>query len=693
MDFQKSISEVEKEVARLKIQSEQEKAMIDVLPIRFDKNMEAFKRYMPRIYEQFKNYKSDRAFRFYCNENGVPNLLWLDDNISLYGHDPFLECKAQVDSVLHSNDAIQTIEFSSEDNPLDFIHVNYMNEMLEQQYLLADRLIPISKAGDVIPLVIMFGVGLGYQISYLFEQCQPKVFFIVEPDLDLFYASIFTFDWFSLFEYIDNANLNIHIFLGQTNDEIINDIAPAMAKFGSYLAAASIGFWHYRSEKIIDLIKRVKQEFFILASGWGFFDDNIIAMSHCIENVKNNIPFLVKDKYVDEKWKNIPVFIVGNGPSLDNSIDTLKYLHNNVIIISCGSALSALHRAGIKPDIHVQVERTKLVPDTHALLNDDNYLRDILFLSLDVIHPDCMMQFDKVGLAFKLFEPGSFILKRDFEIARLRDTLRAANPLVGNTGLATACRLGFENIYLFGIDNGYISDQHHHSKLSFYFDDDGKSKEKLSLLITQKSKHLVPGNFGGDVETTNMMINSKLVMENLIKVYKQVDIFNCSNGAEIKGTKPTRISDIIIDRLIIDKDELKSHIINDIYQPMNISTEDFVGRINSEFFDELIDKMVSEWESDFSSRESILQCMMRQYEYMSAIRNSEYNHIYRCVIGSLYYSYSVILSTLYRYEESADLYKTINLMIFIMRQYFITMKEKYKNAVTSIDNKQHGLLD
>ena len=211
-------------------------------------------------------------------------------------------------------------------------------------------------------------------------------------------------------------------------------------------------------------------------------------------------------------------------------------------------------------------------------------------------------------------------------------------------------------------------------------------------MITQKSKHLVPGNFGGDVETTNMMINSKLVMENLIKVYKQVDIFNCSNGAEIKGTKPTRISDIIIDRLIIDKDELKSHIINDIYQPMNISTEDFVGRINSEFFDELIDKMVSEWEIDFSSRENILQCMMRQYEYMSAIRNSGYNHIYRCVIGSLYYSYSVILSTLYRYEESADLYKTINLMIFIMRQYFVTMKEKYKNAVTSIDNKQHGLL-
>ncbi|MGL6150973.1 MAG: motility associated factor glycosyltransferase family protein [Aeromonas sobria] len=693
MDFINKISELEKEVARLKTQSEQEKAMIEVLPIRFDKNMEAFKKYIPGIYERFKGYKSGRAFRFYCNENGVPNLLWLEENISLYGNDPFLECKAQVDSVLHCNDAIQTIEFSNEDNPLDFIHVNFMNEMLSQQRALVDKLQPISEAGNVVPLVIMFGVGLGYQISYLFEQCQPKVFFIVEPDLDLFYASMFTFDWFSLFEYIDNENINIHIFLGQTNDEIINDIAPAMAKYGSYMAAASIGFWHYRSEKIIDLIKRVKQEFFILASGWGFFDDNIIAMSHCIENVKNNIPFLMKNKCVDEKWKNIPVFIVGNGPSLDNSIDTLKYLQDSVVIISCGSALSALHRAGIKPDIHVQVERTKLVPDTHALLKDTNYLREILFLSVDVIHPDCMKQFDKVGLAFKPFEPGEFILKRNFETARLRDTLRAANPLVGNTGLATACRLGFENIYLFGIDNGYVSDQHHHSKLSFYFDDDGNSKEKLSLLITQKSKHLVPGNFGGDVETTNMMINSKLVMENLIKAYQHVDVFNCSNGAAINGAKPTRVSDIIVDDTVFDKNELKLHIINDVYQPMDISTEDFYSRINSEFFDELIDKMVSEWEIDYTSRDQIIQCMMRQYEYMSAIRNSGYNHIYRCIIGSLYYSYSVILSTLYQYEESDELYKAINLMVYIMRQYFIAMKVQYKNALTSIDNKNHGLLD
>ena len=144
---------------------------------------------------------------------------------------------------------------------------------------------------------------------------------------------------------------------------------------------ANIGFWHYPSEGIFELMKRTKQEFFLLSSGWGFFDDNIISISHCVENVRKNLPFLITGKSLDENWSNIPVFVVGNGPSLDMAIDTLKKLQDNVIILSCGSALSALHKAGIRPDIHVQVERTKLVPDSHRLLNDADYLKDILFLS------------------------------------------------------------------------------------------------------------------------------------------------------------------------------------------------------------------------------------------------------------------------------------------------------------------------
>ncbi|WP_323926773.1 motility associated factor glycosyltransferase family protein [Aeromonas caviae] len=693
MDFIKKIDFLEAEVTRLKAQKEQEEAMLKVIPARFKRNMDAFHRYIPAIYEQFKDFKPRKKFEFFCTENGVPNLLWSDNKKSFYGADPFEECKLQVDSVLNGRNSITTIEFSREDNPLDFIHVKYMNKMMDNQCLASKRLNPIEKVGGEIPLMFMFGIGLGYQISYIYERCKPYAFFIIEPELDLFYASLFTFDWYELFEYINSEDLKLHIFLGQSSDDIIQDVTTAVAKIGSYLSAASVGFWHYKSDQISELITRTTREFFFLVSGWGFFDDNLIAMSHCMENVRNDVPFLVAGKYLDDKWAKIPVFIVGNGPSLDLAIDTLKIYQEKAIILSCGSALSALHRSGIKPDIHVQVERTKIVPDTHRLLNDDEYLKDILFLSVDVIHPDCAKQFDRIGLAFKPFEPGAFLLKNHSIVARQRDTLRAANPLVGNTGLATACRLGFKNIYLFGIDNGYKSDKHHHSKYSFYFDENGKAKEKLSLQVSKKSKYLIPGNFEGEVETTNMMITSKTVMENLLKEYNSVSVNNCSDGAKIEGATPTKINEIYIVDDHVDKVTLLNYIATEMYRPMNIDIESLSEKINVDLFNELVDKFVSAWSRDFLTRQDIITTMMEVYDYFMIVRENNYGHIYRTLIGSVNYSYSVILSTLYRFESSDALFLIVNDIIAIMIEYFISMKEKYIYALSSIDKKEHGLFE
>jgi len=541
--------------------------------------------------------------------------------------------------------------------------------------------------------MLMYGVGLGYQLSYLYEQCRPRILFVIEPNFDLFYASLFTFDWYKLLEYLNEEELGIHIFLGQNKDEVIQDITVASAKIGSYLSAATVGFWHYKSDEIIELITRTKQEFFFLISGWGFFDDNVIALSHCVENIRQNIPFLVKGKSLDDKWRDIPVFVIGNGPSLDIAIDKLKSCQHQVIILSCGSALSSLYKAGIQPDIHVQVERTKVVPDSHLLLKDDQYLKGILFLSVDVIHPDCAKQFDRVGLAFKSFEPGFPLIKMHSSVARTRDILSSANPLVGNTGLATACRLGFRNIYLIGIDNGYKSNAHHHSKLSFYFDETGNQKDKLSIQVNKKSNHLVPGNFGGEVETTNMMISSRTVMENLIEAYADVLFYNCSDGAKIKGAVPKRINDISFNNFYCDKNSLLNHIVNDIYKPMDIDINKLEENFHIELFNDFIDMFIRDWDKCFSTREDIVSNMLKVRDYLLAMRVNGYEHIYRCLIGSINYSYSVILSTLYRFDVCDDLYKTINDIIKIMVEYFVAIKNKYVRALSSVDRKEHGLFD
>lgn len=99
---------------------------------------------------------------------------------------------------------------------------------------------------------------------------------------------------------------------------------------------------------------------------------------------------------------------------MDNSISFIEKNKEHAIILSCGSAISALHKAGIKPDIHVETERTKMVYDFLLTLNDPEYLKDIFFLSTDVIHPDCATLFNRSALFFKLSEPGAEIFNNYF---------------------------------------------------------------------------------------------------------------------------------------------------------------------------------------------------------------------------------------------------------------------------------------
>ncbi|WP_277994435.1 6-hydroxymethylpterin diphosphokinase MptE-like protein [Aeromonas encheleia] len=247
-------------------------------------------------------------------------------------------------------------------------------------------------------------MGLGYHLGYLYERCKIGTLFLFEPDLDLFYGSLFCFDWAPLLAYLHQENLGLHILLGQDEETIVKDFSSAIHSRGSFLIANAFVMWGYQSEKIKKLMDKVQQEYYLLVMGWGFCDDNIIALSHTINNIERAVPFLQCDKKISPVYQRIPVFVIANGPSLDESISVIKAHKDRAILISCGSAMSALHKVGIKPDIHVETERTKIVYDFLASLNDPDYQRDILFLSTDVIHPDCSTLFNKSMLTFKVGE-------------------------------------------------------------------------------------------------------------------------------------------------------------------------------------------------------------------------------------------------------------------------------------------------
>ncbi|MBL0608972.1 motility associated factor glycosyltransferase family protein [Aeromonas jandaei] len=673
---------------RLKERAEQEAAMSVALPLRFSQNIAAFRKYIPHIADMYESYQPIRPFRFFCNENGQPNMAWIDDDVAVYGDEPYLICETLVKEFMDKG-GLSKFSFSQEANPLGFMHVEYLNKLNAYLDDLAAREEPLKKVPTEVPTALVFGVGLGYHLGYLYEQCKIGTLFLFEPDLDIFYASLFCFDWSPLLDYLHKENLGLHILLGQDEDTIFNDFASAIHSRGSFLIANAFIMWGYQNDKIKILIERIQREYYLLVMGWGFFDDNLIALSHTVDNIERTVPFLVQEKKIPSEYSRTPVFVIANGPSLDASLPIIEKNKEKAILISCGSAISALHKVGIKPDIHVETERTKIVYDFLVNMNDPNYLRDILFLSTDVIHPYCSTLFDKSALMFKLSEPGVILYHVNFPHLPKYAALGGVNPLVGNIGVSAPIHLGFKNIYLFGLDNGYKNKGHHHSKFSAYYNSD-EGAEVLGDLMYGDSQWQHEGNFGGVVISNAMFNTSRRVIEQVLASNEYVQCFNCSDGAKIAKARPLPDSEISFSQ-VIDKAEL-IHQITQLSAPIPLSKEDFKPYLDVEFFDVLIDKMIGEWQQEFSSRNEINQLMLRNFGYLSQITATRQKHISQIMIGSMNYVFTILSSILYSCDGEEKTMELMRPAISLWLDFLAKLKEMYPRAFDSVDMVDNEIM-
>lgn len=682
MNIEQKIDEVEKVLSRLVEQHEQETAMITVLPQRFQQNMAAFRHNMPDIHDFFDDYQPTRPFRFFCNENGIPNILWLDTEVALYGEDPFADAQAQIAEVIDQS-LLQCIDFASQWHFDDQIHIKYNNEISKLKQKSKQAGLPLKDALSMdIPLSLMYGVGLGYQLGYLYERCKIRNLFAFEPDPDLFYASLFCFDWYALFEYMAQESLSLHLFIGLDEKMLVSDMMEALHRKGAFWSAAYFSFCHYHSAKLDRLISRVESEFYLLRTGWGFFDDNIYALAHSHTHLQDGTPFLKRQRDTSVA-ADLPVFVVGNGPSLDQSIDFIRQHQHQAIIIACGTAVSALYKIGVKPDIYVAVERTKSSADFLRILDAGDFLKECVFLSVDVIHPECKGFFRKAGMAFKPNEPMYKLLSCHFGEEFEFDIIEYSNPFVGNTGLNYAALLGFKKVYLFGMDNGYKSAEQHHSRLSLYYNDRQEAKYKQNLGDTFPA----PGNFGSEVRINHLFGLAIHNMERVLSNYPELHCINSGDGAYIEGAFPQRIESLVPDWPVIDKRLLMDEIMARCFQPFDVTSIDFNAAINVTLFHEVVEKFRHDWQEVPRDHNTVQLMMQRHHDYLLYLLMSRDGHLYRVLIGSLNYFYANIISLMLAQvgEDDAILAEKLDAAIDILAQFFTDAQHRYRDALERHD--------
>ena len=566
----------------------------DDLMSRYQANLLVFKEYYPEIFNFFEEYVPKKYI--VDASDGFLNAINVETSETFYQAPSYLSTKLQFDQFcLHPN--IKKFNFNADgDNEAKFIHVDSVDAMIDllpkNKKSLDQR---IQVPSNQFSSLIIFGVGAGYHLEMFAQQYDVACLYIVEPDLDLFFLSLFSINWHFILNSFDEKGSQIHISLGEQQNTFFEDLMKKSATNGRYQMAHVAGYIHYQSESISGLLTEFNRRYLEMGQGWGFFDDAVMAIGHTLENIHNKVGLLKKCAINNTQAAKLPVFIVGNGPSLDSAIETIKLLQHKAIIISCGSALSALYEYGIKPDFHCEQERTFPVAEKIEHYCPSEFLDDIVLLGPTTVHPTVYEIFNRSIMAAKMNEPSSSLLLRDKQGADLFSAYHFINPTVANTALVMGYNLGFKSFYLFGVDLGHKQGGNHHSKKSMYYNEEEKDLDLYRVNADAVTE--VDGNYGGKFICDSFFYQSNANLSKQVLGFDDLHCFNLSDGAAITGCVPMQVAslkEILMEVSAFDKKDL----VNKITKASTHTDDDslfnrLVDDLDYQYFDDVCENLLT----------------------------------------------------------------------------------------------------
>ncbi len=652
----KDLEQLDSKITSIMEQGEREALFTDSANKLFELNIRAFQKYFPDIAEKFLSHQPSEKFNLFLNENGQANIIDYNTGVPFYRDDIEKQVEEQVQSSINSP-IFSKINYSyleNLDNPYDFMHVDLIKDAGAAYNQAKNNLEGNSCLDSKLPSVVIFGVGLGYHLDKLLKEFPCAYLNIFEPEEDYFFASLFTFNWHDYLTLIDNSGASLYISIGVSEEETYSQLFTRAQEIGPFTISNSLFYQHYPSTSIDNLIFKIKDNFHEFFMGWGFIDDAFMSLAHSVENVKNKMPFFHAHSALENKFKDFPVFILANGPSLDRDIGTIKSLQGKAIVVSCNSATTALIQHGIIPDFHAALERSRATYDFLKAFIPEEYRKNMGLLTVNVMHQDVASLFGWAGAALKGREAGTSLhqIAEIFSRKKSSATIPYCNPLVGNMALSYVVSLGFKNVYLFGVDNGYIDPKHHHSKSSMYYNDKGDTVyEPLQI----GSKLFVEGNFGETVIADHFLYSGKVQMERLLQTSRAYGLscFNCSNGAKINGATPLLSEDIILEETQVTKPQVSSYVKNELFYipDADFDLEDF---LDFEGFDKLCATLIEILEPEVSNRSEAFDQVLRHIQLLVSIKETQFSHHYMVLEGEALYLNSIIINMLYNYGNETE---------------------------------------
>jgi hypothetical protein len=552
----------------------------------FAKNLQYFHHEIPAYYELIKNIKT-RKFKI-VNNNGF-NILDTTTNSYFYPIENGKHLMQEI-SELYANNPMKNDLWTKYFLTKELYE--YDEEILPITSKIVNKIIDIAKHSkdftdgyyydkNFLYTTSIFGIGSGQHIQYLIEKYDFQSLFIYEPEPEFFAISCYFFDWQKAFEKLGS---NLYLFIkGHIDTKILKRFYDSKVVTSNFLR---LEFTTYNSPKI----ENAKKEFYLAnisnKRGWGSFEDESVGFKNHLKNINKNIKVLSKTTKI-----NAPICVIANGASLENDINWIKKNQNNLILISVGTSIRPLLKAGIHSDFHIEIERMPLLVD---ILRPSLEKYKGYFVGASVIDSE----------HFKIAKkPLMFVRDASATTGISNFFLRFCSPMVGNTGFSFAANFSDE-IYMCGFDVGFLKNKKVHASGSFYDDKDD---------IKEGSP--VKGNFRDEVMSDDLLNLSRQNLEMTISILKPKKVYNLSDGAFINGAIPKHSNEIKL------KSINKKKYIKKIVQNFKI---DKIKTINySQFLELYKDKIIELLDKPIENKKELTQTIDLVNDYTLAFLRYE----------------------------------------------------------------------
>jgi hypothetical protein len=386
--------------------------------------------------------------------------------------------------------------------------------------------------------IFLYGSGFGYSLFEIFDHKKPHALVVLfEQNIYLFAAMLYYFDLEPIIKTQKIAFLigDIEHF-AKAFDLLFFSIVFANCTYPT-LAFTQIAQRNFKAQYM-----KIHQYVFSQLGLFIFYIgndhlDSLIGFHNLLANTKE----IVRNPYISclkNKYKDVPAFIIANGPSLDKNIQQLKKIQDEGLIICTESAIIPLMKNNIKPDILTIIERTKYTYIYH--FENIDYPDDIALLCLALVDKQVYPSFPGAKIPiFRDMEAINQWMNKYIGDGSAID----AGANVSHLALELAVYLGANPIVFVGQDYAYGPKGVTHSKDAVYRGDKGKRARQI---LESKPIVYVESNEGTMIPSNQLWTDFKQGLERKIATHSYKTILNATEGgAKIKGTKCERLDRVI----------------------------------------------------------------------------------------------------------------------------------------------------